>query len=325
MNHGMVANGLPVARASRRLRLARSWRRHRFAYALVAPAALFMLVVHIVPTAAGIYLAFLDVNLFTFYLLFRAPFVGLDNFRDILFEADNPLRPGFLDAARNTLFYTAWTVGITLSAGLGVALLLNRQFPGRRLCRTLMLAPWVVPSFVVALLWQFMWQSDTGIVNKILVDYTHILDDRPVWLLGENSIWAIIVPTIWRGLPFVILIFLAGMQAIPDELYEAAAIDGAGAWGRFRYITLPLLKPLIAIQLLFGVIYSAYQFAIPFVMLGSNPGPSADLLMTLIVRQAFTNQLVGYGAAISTLLMLAMLVWVAIWYRAFRRDLVAAA
>jgi multiple sugar transport system permease protein len=325
MNHGMVANGLPVARVSRRLRLARSWRRNRFAYALVAPAAFFMLVVHLAPTAAGVYVAFLDVNLFTFHLLFRAPFVGLDNFRSILFEADNPLRPGFLDATRNTLFYTAWTVGITLSAGLGVALLLNRQFPGRRLCRTLMLAPWVVPSFVVALLWQFMWQSDTGIVNKILVDYTHILDDRPVWLLGENSIWAIIIPTIWRGLPFVILIFLAGMQAIPDELYEAAAIDGAGAWGRFRYITLPLLKPLIAIQLLFGVIYSAYQFAIPFVMLGSNPGPSADLLMTLIVRQAFTNQLVGYGAAISTLLMLAMLVWVAIWYRAFRRDLVAAA
>ena len=320
----MVANGLPVARTSRRLRIARSWRRHRFAYALVAPAALFMLVVHLVPTAAGIYLAFLDVNLFTFYLLFRAPFIGLENFRDLLFNADNPLRPGFLDAVRNTLFYTGWTVGVTLSAGLGVALLLNRQFPGRRVCRTLMLAPWVVPSFVVALLWQFMWQSDTGIVNKILVDYTHLLDERPVWLLGENSIWAIIVPTIWRGLPFVILIFLAGMQAIPDELYEAAAIDGAGAWGRFRHITLPLLRPLIAIQLLFGVIWSAYQFAIPFVMLGSNPGPSADLLMTLIVRQAFTNQLVGYGAAISTLLMLAMLVWVAIWYRAFRRDLVAA-
>ena len=82
---------------------------------------------------------------------------------------------------------------------------------------------------------------------------------------------------------------------------------------------------MIAIQLLFGVIYSAYQFAIPFVMLGSNPGPYADLLMTLIVRQAFTNQLIGYGAAISTLMMIAMLLWVAVWYRAFRRDLVASA
>ena len=84
--------------------------------------------------------------------------------------------------------------------------------------------------------------------------------------------WAIIIPSVWRGLPFAMLIFLAGLQAIPRELHEAAAIDGAGAWQRFRHITLPLLRPLIAIQLLFGVIYTAYQFAIPVVMLGSNPG-----------------------------------------------------
>jgi multiple sugar transport system permease protein len=321
MNHGMVANGLPVARASRRLRLARSWRRNRFAYALVAPAAFFMLVVHIAPTAAGIYVAFLDVNLFTFHLLFRAPFVGLENFRSILFEADNPLRPGFLDATRNTLYYTFWTVSVTLSAGLGVALLLNRQFPGRRLCRTLMLAPWVVPSFVVALLWQFMWQSDTGIINKILVDYTGLLGERPVWLLGENSIWAIIIPSIWRGLPFAMLIFLAGLQAIPDELNEAAQIDGAGPWRRFRHITLPLIRPLIAVQLLFGVIYATYQYAIPVVMMGTNPGPNADLMMTLIVRQSFSNNLFGFGAAASTLVMLAMLVWVFLWWAAFRRDM----
>src|ERR671925_573787 len=122
------------------------------------------------------------------------------------------------------------------------------------------------------------------------------------------------------GIPFAMLIFLAGLQAIPRELHEAAAIDGAGAWQRFRHITLPLLRPLIAIQLLFGVIYSAYQFTIPYIMLGTNPGPSADLLMTLVIRQSFSNNLFGYGAAVSTLLMLAMLVWVAIWYRAFRRD-----
>ena len=97
------------------------------------------------------------------------------------------------------------------------------------------------------------------------------------------------------------MIFLAGLQAVPDELYEAASIDGANAWQRFRRITLPLMKPLIAIQLLFGVIYSVYQFAIPYVMMGTNPGPYADLLMTLVVRQAFTNNLFGYGAAISTL------------------------
>jgi multiple sugar transport system permease protein len=117
------------------------------------------------------------------------------------------------------------------------------------------------------------------------------------------------------------IFFLAGLQAMPPELHEAAAIDGAGPLRRFRYITLPLLRPLIGVQLLFGVIYATYQFSIPYVMFGSNPGPDADLMMTLIVRQSFSNNLFGYGSAVSVLLMLAMLVWVAIWYRAFRRDL----
>jgi multiple sugar transport system permease protein len=222
---------------------------------------------------------------------------------------------------QNTAVYTFWTVGLTLSGGLAVALLMNRPMKGIRLVRTLMLTPWIVPSFVVAVLWQFMWQSDVGIVNKVLVDYTGILGHRPIWLLGHNTMWAIVIPSVWRGLPFAMLIFLAGLQAMPPELHEAAAIDGAGPFRRFRYITLPLLRPLIAVQLLFSVIYAAYQFAIPVIMLGSNPGPDADLMMTLIVRQSFSNNLFGFGAAASTLLMLIMAVWVLIWYRAFRRDL----
>jgi multiple sugar transport system permease protein len=126
---------------------------------------------------------------------------------------------------------------------------------------------------------------------------------------------------VWRGLPFAMLIFLAGLQAMPHELHEAASIDGAGAFKRFRYITLPLLRPLIAIQLLFSVIYAAYQFAIPEILLGTNPGPDADLMMTLIYRQSFQNNLFGFGAAASTLLMLLMFVWVLVWYGVFRRDL----
>jgi multiple sugar transport system permease protein len=299
-------------------------RRARFAYWLIAPAVVFMVLVHLVPTAAGTFLSFLDLNTFTFQQLFGAPWTGFSNYHSILFDEANPLRSGFTNAASNTAFYTGWTVGLTLAAGLAIALLLNRSFPGRRVVRTLMLTPWVVPSFVVAVLWGFMWQRDAGIINKVLVDYTGVVGERPTWLLGENSMWAIIVPSVWRGIPFAMLIFLAGLQAIPRELHEAAAIDGAGPWQRFRHITLPLLRPLIAIQLLFGVIYSAYQFAIPYVMLGSNPGPSADLLMTLVIRQSFSNNLFGYGAAVSTLLMLAMLLWVAVWYRAFRRDITEA-
>jgi multiple sugar transport system permease protein len=298
--------------------------RERFAYWLIAPALTFMVLVHLIPTAAGSFLSFLDLNTFTFQQLFGAPWAGLSNYDSILFDTANPLHSGFTNAASNTLFYTVVVVAGTLSGGLGIALLMNRAFPGQRVVRTLMLTPWVVPSFVVAVLWEFMWQRDAGIVNKVLVDYSGILSERPTWLLGDNTMWAIIVPSIWRGIPFAMLIFLAGLQAIPRELHEAAALDGAGTWRRFRYITLPLLRPLLAIQLLFGVIYSAYQFTIPFVMLGSNPGPSADLMMTLVMRQSFSNNLFGYGAAVSTLLMLAMLVWVGIWYAAFRRDFVEA-
>jgi multiple sugar transport system permease protein len=298
--------------------------RERFAYWLIGPALAFMVLVHLIPTAAGSFLSLLDLNTFTFQQLFGAPWAGLSNYDSILFDSANPLHSGFTNAASNTLFYTVVVVAGTLSGGLGIALLMNRAFPGQRVVRTLMLTPWVVPSFVVAVLWEFMWQRDAGIVNKVLVDYTGILGERPTWLLGENTMWAIIIPSIWRGIPFAMLIFLAGLQAIPRELNEAAALDGAGTWRRFRYITLPLLRPLLAIQLLFGVIYSAYQFTIPFVMLGSNPGPSADLMMTLVMRQSFSNNLFGYGAAVSTLLMLAMLVWVGIWYAAFRRDFVEA-
>ena len=298
--------------------------RERFAYWLIGPALAFMVLVHLIPTAAGSFLSLLDLNTFTFQQLFGAPWAGLNNYDSILFDSATPLHSGFTNAASNTLFYTVVVVAGTLSGGFGIALLMNRAFPGQRVVRTLMLTPWVVPSFVVAVLWEFMWQRDAGIVNKVLVDYTGILGERPTWLLGENTMWAIIIPSIWRGIPFAMLIFLAGLQAIPRELNEAAALDGAGTWRRFRYITMPLLRPLLAIQLLFGVIYSAYQFTIPFVMLGSNPGPSADLMMTLIMRQSFSNNLFGYGAAVSTLLMLAMLVWVGIWYAAFRRDFVEA-
>jgi multiple sugar transport system permease protein len=295
--------------------------RRRLIIGLITPAVILMVLVHLLPMLGGVYLSFKNLNTFTFARLFDAPWTGLDNYRTALFDADNPLRSGLTGAVWNTIRYTFWTVLGTIGGGLAVALLLNRQMRGIKVIRTLMLAPWIVPSFVVAVLWQFMWQSDVGIVNKVLVDYTHILGERPIWLLGDNTMWAIVIPSVWRGLPFAMIFFLAGLQAIPSELHEAAAIDGAGPLRRFRHITLPLLRPLIAVQLLFGVIYAAYQFSIPYIMLGSNPGPDADLMMTLIYRQSFSNNLFGFGAAASTLLMLAMGVWVLIWYRAFKRDL----
>ena len=288
---------------------------------LVVPTVIFMVVVHLVPTGGGVFLSFKNLNTYTFSQLFGAPWAGLENYRRLLFDDTNPLHNGFIQAVRNTFVYTAVTVTATLAGGMGLAVLLNRTFRGRGVVRTLMLAPWVVPSFVAATLWQLMWQRDAGLINQVLVDWTHLLGERPTWLLGGNTMWAIVIPTIWRGLPFAMLIFLAGLQAVPADLHEAAAIDGAGPWRRFWHVTFPLIRPLLAIQLLFGVVYNAYQYTIPVVMLGSNPGADADLLMTLIVRQSFASNLVGFGSAVSTLMTLGMLGWVAVWYVAFRRDM----
>ena len=310
----------PRARAGGPSPRGRRRRINWFAYGLIAPAVTFMVLIHLLPSAGGVLLSFKKLNTFTFSRLFGAPWDGIENYKG-LFDSANPLHDGFFGAVVNTAQYTFLTVTGTLVGGLLIALLLNRPMKGQRLVRTLMLTPWIVPSFVVAVLWGFMWQSDVGIINKVLVDYTGLLNHRPIWLLGENTMWAIVIPSIWRGIPLAMIFFLAGLQAMPPELHEAAAIDGAGPFKRFRYITLPLLRPLIAVQLLFGVIYAAYQFAIPYIMLGSNPGPDADLMMTLIYRQSFSNNLFGFGAAASVLLMLAMCVWVAFWYRAFKRDL----
>jgi multiple sugar transport system permease protein len=316
------ADPAPVPEPLKPRRFSR-WRRDRFAYALIAPAVVFMILIHLLPTAGGVVLSLKNLNTFTFRQLFGAPWVGFDNFRKILFDDANPLHSGFMTAAGNTAIYASTTVAGILIGGMVLALLMHRDFPGQRIVRTLMLTPWVVPSFVVAILWQFMWQSDVGIINKILVDYTGIVHDRPVWLLGPNTMWAMVIPTIWRGLPFCMLIFLAGLQSIPQELHEAASIDGAGPIRRFFSITLPLLRPLIAVQLLIQVIYAAYQFTIPWIMFGSNPGEHADLVMTLIVRESFSNSLFGFGAAASVLVMFAMALWVVVWLAAFRRDLEA--
>jgi len=272
----------------------------------------------------GFYMSLLKLNQFTLGQYLEAPFIGLDNYRRILFDADNPLRSGMGFALRNTALYTLTVSLLAIAIGLGVALLMNRDFRGRSIARTLLLLPWIVPSYVVGTLWGFMWQRDVGIVNVVLVDWLHLLSERPFWLLGANSFWAIVVPTVWRAWPVMMLIFLAALQAIPEEQYEAATLDGVSRWHQFLHITLPLLKPVIVIQLMFQIIDNVYSYNIVAMMFGNGagyPGEWADLLMPLLTRQSFSYWLFGQGAAVSFVMMLLMLVFVGVWLRAFRRSM----
>ncbi|MFA4967461.1 MAG: sugar ABC transporter permease [Candidatus Margulisiibacteriota bacterium] len=301
------------------------WKRvvkYKIAYLFILPTVLGMLLLHVVPIFQGIYMSFLNLNQFTLNQYLGAPFIGLRNYYDVLINVNSPIRLGLFEATRNTIIYTVVVTFGTLLLGLIVALMVNREFKAQGLVRTLFLFPWVVPTYVTGILWGFMWQKEVGIINILLHDVFHILPDKPFWLIGPNTLWAIIIPTIWRYWPFSMLLLLAGLQQIPEELYEAADIDGANPWHKFWMITWPLLRPVWAILILFGLIFNVYGFNIVIMMFGFGagfPGEWGDILMTNIFRNAFMQWNFGLGAAISVLLMLTMILIVYVWFYYYRK------
>lgn len=297
---------------------------NKLAYFLISPAIIAMILIHFIPIISGIMMSFLKLNQFTLKKFLRAPFIGLDNYKAVLFDETSTIRSGFFDSLRNTAVFGTICSILVLSIAMLLAILLNRKFKFRGLARTLLMTPWVVPSFVVGMLWGFMWQND-GIINKILVDVLHILPNKPFWLTGPAVMVAIIIPTIWRQVPFVMLMLLAGLQQIPEEYYEAAKIDGANAWRCFCHVTLPLLKSVLSIQILNGIISYVYSFNIVAMMFGHGagfPGKYGDLLMTNINRSSFQIWQFGTGSAASVIVMICVMGLVAIWYKIFQNDLV---
>lgn len=315
----------PVIRTRRENSIIKNIRKNKFAYALIGPAVIAMVIVQLIPMIQGLYFSILKLNQFTLKQFLNAPFAGFDNFNKVLFDTSSNMRSGFLEALRNTGIYGFICSVLVIVLGLASAMVVNREFKFRGIARTLLLTPWVVPSYVVGMLWGFMWQQDTGIINRILVDWLHILPTKPFWLTGPNVLPAIIIPTIWRNVPLVMIMLLAGLQSISDDFYEAAEIDGANAAQKFRNITLPLLKPVIGIQMLFGMINYIYSYNIVSMMFGHGagyPGKWGDLLMTNIQRNSFQTWNFGTGAAATIVVMICVLTLVWIWYRVFRDSLV---
>jgi multiple sugar transport system permease protein len=319
------------SKTARRSTLLRRISRYRIAYVFIAPAVAAMLLVHIIPSVQAVWLSFLDLRTATLLQYLRAPFVGLQHYEHILsgllgLTRDSLIRD-LTQAIKNSAIFLIAVQGGTLLFGLIFALLLHRQFRWRGLARTLVLVPWVIPSFVVGLIWQFIWLQQGGLANRILYDWLHMIDKRESWLLLQNARIALILPAVWSGIPYMAIMLLSGLQVIPDELYEAASIDGASAWQKFRYITLPFLKPIIVITTMFGVIFNFFGFG-PYniaVSLFSSDrlGRFVNLVMIEIINRTFNNQLFGYGAAASVLMMIVAIVFVSIWYRLFRSSMVS--
>lgn len=301
-----------------------SVKQNTFAYVMLIPAIVAMLLVHFIPMIQGVYMSFIKLQANTMTKFLSAPFVGLENYYKVLFDPGNPMRKGFWQALRNTGIYTLTVTFATLSFGIILAMLVNREFKLKGVMRTILLMPWVIPSYVVGMVWGFMWRQE-GIINVFFHDWLHIFPERFMWLLGWRQLPAIIIPTIWRGLPMSMILMLAGLQGISSDYYEAAEIDGANAWQKFWAITLPLLKPILAINVMFSLVTNLYSYNIVAMMFGNGagiPGEWADLLMTFIHRNSFQKYQFSQGAAALVVAMAFVLLIVGLWYKLFKDDLV---
>lgn len=277
-----------------------------------------MLLVHYLPMLWSFYIGVHEVNLYTVTNWMSAPFNGVANFL-AGFDPHTTLGARSVRALANILLYSAVTIAAGYVIGLAVALLLNHQFTGRTLVRSLILLPYITPDSVAYNVWRFILQSRIGILNRYLLSLG-LAKSPPMWLIGAPALWSVVVASVWKGWPFACLILLAALQKIPAELHEAARVDGASPWQQFRYITLPQLKSVTRTLLLLNTLWNLNAFNQFFVMLGRDPGLEADVPSTLILREAFSNFNFGVGSAMSIVLMGVLLLLTVIYIRALRAN-----
>jgi multiple sugar transport system permease protein len=242
-------------------------------------------------------------------------YVGLDNYRRAF---DDPI---FWKALENTGFYMAATVPAQIALGLTAAILLDARMPARGLFRVVYYLPVVTSWVVVSLLFRYLFLTDGGLVNWTLTDGAHLADENVSWL-GDRwtALTAISILGIWKGVGWSMVIFLAALQGVPPELKEAAAVDGANAWRRFRAVSLPAIRPVLAFVTILLVIGGFNVFVSVFLITGGGPGDETEVLLTYMYRQAFTFLDFGYGASISFVLTGIVFVLSLVQLRLFRRP-----
>lgn len=274
----------------------RGWRKTGLICLFLLPAAVPLLIFRIVPMGASIWISMQNWN------LLRPPvYVGLDNYLSLL--TDRTFHKGL----KNTLYYIAGYVPLVLIAALTVALLLNNKLRGMAIFRAAYFLPVVTSWVVVALLWKWILSPQGGIVNYLL---SLVGIDGPGWWTDPD--WAmpsIIITSVWKDLGFNMLILLAGLQAIPEHLYEAAVIDGAGAWRRIRSVTIPLLTPSILLVLVLTLIGAFQVFDQVYVMTKGGPAGATTVVMEQVVKQAFSYGRMGTASAMSWVLFVIILIF----------------
>lgn len=266
----------------------------RLAWALVLPAAGTVVLIALFPLAWTVWES---LHLHDLRMPWRGqPFVGLANYLELLADSR------FWGALAHTGAFTLGSVVPELLLGLVLALVLNHAFRGRGLVRALVLLPWAIPTVVAALVWRFMFDGDAGVVNMAVAS----LGARPPhWFVDPTAAWApVILADVWKTTPFVALLLLAGLQGIDGALYEAARVDGAGAWRRFVHITLPSLKPAILVALIFRTLDAFRVFDLIYVMTGGGPGTATEPIALYTFTSLLQNLRFGFGSALSVIVFL---------------------
>lgn len=287
-------------------RAAQERRQRRAAFWFLLPDSLGLFVFVAVPMVLAVVLGFFRMDGFGSF-----QFIGLGNY--VRMAGD----PQFWSSVRITLLYLVGVVPAIFVVGLGLALLVQQRIPFVGAIRSALFVPYVVSLVVVAMVWEFMLSERTGVVSRLLSAFG--IDD--VAFLGEPSLalGTVVVITVWFQMGYYMVIFLAGLQDIPGEYYEAARIDGAGAWQRFRAITLPLLRPtsfFVVVTATVSVITGGLDLV--FVLTGGGPAGSTTLLIFYVYEQAFLFGELGYAAAIGSVLVLVMLAWSALMFAVTR-------
>ena len=255
----------------------------------LTPAIGLLLVFLTYPLGLGVWLAFTDTTIGR-----RGTFVGLENFQYLLSD------PLWWSAVFYSVFYTAVATFGKFALGFWLALLLNNHFPFKSILRAIVLLPWIVPTVLSALAFWWIYDPQFSIISYLLVDVLHLRSTN-IDFLGSPwpARFSLIAANIWRGIPFVAISLLAGLQTISPALYEAAMLDGATAWQRFRYITFPMMLPILAIVMTFSIIFTFTDFQLVYAITRGGPVNSTHLMATLAFQRGIPGGNLGEGAAIA--------------------------
>jgi multiple sugar transport system permease protein len=295
------------ARKRKRPRRSYSIGRSAIPYLLVLPALLMELLIHLVPMFVGIVMSFKELTQFYIRNWGAAPWKGFGNYR-VAVNFNGAIGSALLHSFFITCAFTVLAVGFSWLLGITGAILMQDSFRGRGFLRALFMTPYALPVYASVIIWAFMLQHDNGLVNHVLHDQLHLTSKSAFWLIGNNSFVSIVVVSVWRNWPFALLVLMAGMQNIPDELYEASAIDGAGIWQQIRRITMPSLRPINQVLVLVLFLWTFNDFNVPYVLFGQSPPAASDLISIHIYQASFITWNFGSGSAMSVLLLLFLLV-----------------